>query len=101
MVQFKDEVFTGMQESLNKMKELAKTLKEQKEVVKEEEPSENEDVKKLMEKLNELTNLATHQKSIINNPHTSNEHLGKRNNFPPPPTKEFPYAPAQNAPRPF
>ncbi|MBW0471645.1 hypothetical protein O181_011360 [Austropuccinia psidii MF-1] len=99
-VQFKDKVFTRMQQCLKKMKELTKTLKEQKEVVKEVELAENEDVKKLMEQLNELTNLATPQNKIINNSHSINQDLRQRNNFPPPPTKEFPYVPEQNPPRP-
>ncbi|MBW0522899.1 hypothetical protein O181_062614 [Austropuccinia psidii MF-1] len=72
-VQLKEEEFTGMQEALNKMKELTRILKEQKEVVKDEAPAENEDVKQFMDQLNELTNVATPQKKIMNNPQSKNQ----------------------------
>ncbi|MBW0577094.1 hypothetical protein O181_116809 [Austropuccinia psidii MF-1] len=51
-VQFKEEVFPGIQEALKKMKEITKTLKEQREVVKDEAPAENEDFKRFMDQLN-------------------------------------------------
>ncbi|MBW0556190.1 hypothetical protein O181_095905 [Austropuccinia psidii MF-1] len=98
-VQFKEEVFPGMQEALKKMKELTRTLKEQKEVVKEEAPAENEDVKKFMDQLNELTNVAKPQKKIINNPQSNNQGFRPRDNFSPPPNRSVPYIPAQNVPK--
>ncbi|MBW0566115.1 hypothetical protein O181_105830 [Austropuccinia psidii MF-1] len=98
-VQFKEEVFPGMQEALKKMKELTRTLKEQKEVVKEEAPAENEDVKQFMDQLNELTNVATPQKKIINNPQSNNQGFRPRDNVSPPPNRSVPYVPAQNVPK--
>ncbi|MBW0466602.1 hypothetical protein O181_006317 [Austropuccinia psidii MF-1] len=90
-----------MQEALKKMKELPKTLNEKKEVVKEEEPAENENVKKFMKQLNGLTNVTKHQKKIINNPHSKNKYFRPRENFAPPPKRIFTYAPAENAPKTF
>ncbi|MBW0542492.1 hypothetical protein O181_082207 [Austropuccinia psidii MF-1] len=98
-VQFKEEVFLGMKEAFKKMKELKKTLKEQREVVKDEEPAENEDVKKFMEQLNELTNVATPQKKIINNPQSNNQGFIPRDNVSSPPKTSVPYVPAQNVPK--
>ncbi|MBW0539002.1 hypothetical protein O181_078717 [Austropuccinia psidii MF-1] len=57
--QFQEGLFTGMQEALKKMKALTKPLKEQKEAVNKEVSSENDDVKQLINQLNELTNVAT------------------------------------------
>ncbi|MBW0566753.1 hypothetical protein O181_106468 [Austropuccinia psidii MF-1] len=56
--QLKEDLFPGMQEALKKMKELTKTLKEQKEAVNKEVSSESDDVKQLINQLNELTNVA-------------------------------------------
>ncbi|MBW0577413.1 hypothetical protein O181_117128 [Austropuccinia psidii MF-1] len=98
-VQFKEEIFPGMQEALKKIKELTKTLKEQREVVKDEAPAENEDVKKFMDQLNELTNVATPQKKIINNPQSNNQGFRPRDNVSPPPNRSVPYVPAQNLPK--
>ncbi|MBW0558928.1 hypothetical protein O181_098643 [Austropuccinia psidii MF-1] len=99
MVQLKEELFAGIQEALKKMQELTKTLKEQKEVVNDEEPSENEDVKQLMDQLNELTNLAKPQKKIISNPQSNNQGFSPRDNVCQPPNRRVPYVPAQNLPR--
>ncbi|MBW0568461.1 hypothetical protein O181_108176 [Austropuccinia psidii MF-1] len=99
MVQFKEELFPGMQEALKKMKELTKTLKEQKEVVNDEAPSENEDVKKLMDQLNELTNFAKPQSKIISNPWSNNQVFSPRDNVCEPPNRSVPYVSAQNLPR--
>ncbi|MBW0523146.1 hypothetical protein O181_062861 [Austropuccinia psidii MF-1] len=98
-VQFKEEIFPGIQEALKKMKELTKILKEQREVVKDEAPSKNEDVKKLMDQLNELTNVATPAKKIINNPQSNNQGFRPRDNVSPPPNRSEPYVPAQNVPK--
>ncbi|MBW0540274.1 hypothetical protein O181_079989 [Austropuccinia psidii MF-1] len=98
-VQFKEEVFPGMQEALKKMKELTQTLKEQKEVVKDEAPSENKEVKQFMDQLNELTNVATPQNKIINNPQSNNQGFRSRDNVSPPPNRSVPYVPAQNVPK--
>ncbi|MBW0569838.1 hypothetical protein O181_109553 [Austropuccinia psidii MF-1] len=87
-----------MQEALNKMKELAKSLKEQREVVKAEAPAENEDVKRFMDQLNELTNVATPQKKITKNPQSNNQGFRRRDNVSPPPNRSVPYVPAQNLP---
>ncbi|MBW0510960.1 hypothetical protein O181_050675 [Austropuccinia psidii MF-1] len=87
-----------MQEALNKMKELTRNLKEQKEVVKEEAPAENEDSKQFMDQLNELTNVATPQKKIINNPQPNNQGFRPRDNVSPPPNRSVLYVPAQNVP---
>ncbi|MBW0521942.1 hypothetical protein O181_061657 [Austropuccinia psidii MF-1] len=88
-----------MKEALKKMKELTRTLKEQKEVVKEEAPAENEDVKQFMDQLNELTNVATPQKKIINNPQSNNQGFIPQDNVSPPPKRSVPYVPAQNVPK--
>ncbi|MBW0548519.1 hypothetical protein O181_088234 [Austropuccinia psidii MF-1] len=85
-----------MQEALKKMKELTKTLKEQKEAVNKEVPSENEDVKQFMNQLNELTNMAKPQNKIINSPQSSNQGFKARENVPQPPNRSLPYVPAQN-----
>ncbi|MBW0585017.1 hypothetical protein O181_124732 [Austropuccinia psidii MF-1] len=69
-----------MQEALKKRKELTKTLKEQREVVKEEAPAENED-------------------NIINNPQSNNQGFRPRDNVSPPPNRSVPYVPAQNVPK--
>ncbi|MBW0494622.1 hypothetical protein O181_034337 [Austropuccinia psidii MF-1] len=98
-VQFKEEVFPGMQEALKKMKELTETLKEQKKVVKDEAPAENEDVKQFMDQSNELTNVATPQKKIINNPQSNIQGFRPRDNVSPPPNRSVPYVPAQNVPK--
>ncbi|MBW0548493.1 hypothetical protein O181_088208 [Austropuccinia psidii MF-1] len=98
-VQFKEEVFPGMQEALKKMKELTKTLKGQKEVVKDEAPAENEDVKQFMDQLNGLTNVAKPQKEIINNPQSKNQGFRPRDNVSPPPNRSVPYVQAQNVPK--
>ncbi|MBW0489757.1 hypothetical protein O181_029472 [Austropuccinia psidii MF-1] len=81
------------------MKELTKTLKEQKEAVNNEAASENEDIKQCMNQLNELTNVATPQKKIINSPQSSNQRFKPRENVPPPPNRSVPYVPAQNVPK--
>ncbi|MBW0526407.1 hypothetical protein O181_066122 [Austropuccinia psidii MF-1] len=88
-----------MQEALKKMKELTRTLKEQKEVVKEEAPAENEDFKQFMDQLNELTNSPTPQNKIINTPQSNNQGLRSRYNVSPPPNRIVPYVPAQNVPK--
>ncbi|MBW0496330.1 hypothetical protein O181_036045 [Austropuccinia psidii MF-1] len=88
-----------MQEALKKMKELTKTLKEQKEVVKDEAPAENQDIKQFMNQLNELTNVATPQKKIISNPQSKNQGFRPRDNVSPPPNRSVPYVPAQNLPK--
>ncbi|MBW0555761.1 hypothetical protein O181_095476 [Austropuccinia psidii MF-1] len=98
-VQFKEEVFPGMQEALKKMKELTKALREQKEVDKDEAPPENEDVKQFMDKLNELTNVAKPKKKIINNPQSNNQGFRPRANASPPPNRSVPYVSAQNVPK--
>ncbi|MBW0496530.1 hypothetical protein O181_036245 [Austropuccinia psidii MF-1] len=98
-VQFKEEEFPGMQEALNKMKELTKTLKEQKESVKDDAPVENEAVKQFLDQLNELTNVATPQKKIINNPQSNNQGFRPKDNVSPPPNRSVPYVPAQNVPK--
>ncbi|MBW0569685.1 hypothetical protein O181_109400, partial [Austropuccinia psidii MF-1] len=98
-VQFNKEIFPAMKEALKKMKELTKTLKEQREVVKDEAPAENEDVKKFMDQLNELTNVATPQTQIINKPQSNNQGFRPRDNFSPPPNRSVPYVPAQNVPK--
>ncbi|MBW0524525.1 hypothetical protein O181_064240 [Austropuccinia psidii MF-1] len=58
-VQLKEGLSPEMQESLKKMKELTKTLKQQKEAVNKEVPPENEDVKQSMDQLNKLTDVST------------------------------------------
>ncbi|MBW0570624.1 hypothetical protein O181_110339 [Austropuccinia psidii MF-1] len=88
-----------MQEALKKMKELTKTPKEQRELVKEEAPAEREDVKRFMDQLNELTNLATPQKTMINSPQSNNQGFRPRDNVSPPPNRSVPYVPAQNVPK--
>ncbi|MBW0553818.1 hypothetical protein O181_093533 [Austropuccinia psidii MF-1] len=84
-VQFKEGVLPGRQEALKKIKELTRTLKEQKEVFKEEGPAENEDVKQFMDQLNELTNVVKPQKKSINNPQSNNQVFRPRENVSPPP----------------
>ncbi|MBW0542853.1 hypothetical protein O181_082568 [Austropuccinia psidii MF-1] len=81
------------------MKEISQTLKEQKEVVKDEEPSENKDVKQFMDQLNKLTNVVTPQRKIINNPQSNNQGSRLRDNVSPPPNRSVPYVPAQNVPK--
>ncbi|MBW0566978.1 hypothetical protein O181_106693, partial [Austropuccinia psidii MF-1] len=88
-----------MQEALKKMKELTKALKEQREVVKDEEPAENEDVKQLMDRLNELTHVVTPQKKITNNPQSKNQGFRSRDNVSQPPNRSVPYVPAENVPK--
>ncbi|MBW0502788.1 hypothetical protein O181_042503 [Austropuccinia psidii MF-1] len=83
-VQFKEAVFPGMQEALKKMKEPTQILKEQKEVVKDEAPAENEDVKQFMDQLNELTNVVRPQKLIINNSQSNSKGSRQRYNVSPP-----------------
>ncbi|MBW0524561.1 hypothetical protein O181_064276 [Austropuccinia psidii MF-1] len=98
-VQFKEEIFPGMQEAFQKKKEPTKNLKEQKEVVKEDPPSENEDLKLFMDQLNELTNVATPHKKIIHSTQSNNQGLRQRNNVSLPPNRSLPYVPAQNIPK--
>ncbi|MBW0500026.1 hypothetical protein O181_039741 [Austropuccinia psidii MF-1] len=88
-----------MPEALKKMQELTKTLKEQKEEVKDEAPVENEDVKKFFDQLNELTNVATPQKKIINNPQSKNQGVRPKYNVSPPPNRSVTHVPAQNVPK--
>ncbi|MBW0516755.1 hypothetical protein O181_056470 [Austropuccinia psidii MF-1] len=98
-VQFKEDVFPEMQEALKKIKELTKTLQEQRELFKEEAPAENEDVKTFMDQLNELTNVAKPQKKIINNTKAKKQGFRPRDNVSPPPNRCVPYVPAQNVPK--
>ncbi|MBW0521744.1 hypothetical protein O181_061459 [Austropuccinia psidii MF-1] len=88
-----------MQEALTKMKELTKTLKEQKEVVKDEEPAEIEDFKQFMDQLNELTNVVSPKQKIINKPQLNNQGCRPRDNASPPPNRSVPYVPAHNVPK--
>ncbi|MBW0503265.1 hypothetical protein O181_042980 [Austropuccinia psidii MF-1] len=88
-----------MQEALKKMKELTKNLKEKKEEVKDEAPVENEDCKKFLDQLSELTNVATPQKRIINNPKSKNQGFRLKDNVSPPPNRSVPYVPAHNVPK--
>ncbi|MBW0576631.1 hypothetical protein O181_116346 [Austropuccinia psidii MF-1] len=88
-----------MQEAPKKMKELTKTLKEQREVVKDEAPAEIEVVKTFMDQLNELTNVGTPQKKTINNPQSKNQGFRPRDNVSPPPNGSVPYVPAHNVPK--
>ncbi|MBW0542330.1 hypothetical protein O181_082045 [Austropuccinia psidii MF-1] len=81
------------------MKEPTRTLNEQREVVQDEAPAENEDVKNFMEQLNELTNVATPQKKIINKPQSNNKGFRPRDNVSPPPNRSVSYVPAQNVPK--
>ncbi|MBW0527176.1 hypothetical protein O181_066891 [Austropuccinia psidii MF-1] len=97
--QFKEEVFPGMQEDLKKMKELTKALKEQKEVVRDGTPAENEDVKQVMDQLNELPNVVTPQKKIINHTQSKNQGFRPRDNFSASPNRSVPYVPEQNVPK--
>ncbi|MBW0493912.1 hypothetical protein O181_033627 [Austropuccinia psidii MF-1] len=98
-VKCKGEAFPGMQEALKKIKELTKTPKEQKEAVKDEEHVENEDFKKLLDQLNELTIVAKPQKKIINNPQSNNQGFRPKDNVSPPLNRSVPYFPAQNVPK--
>ncbi|MBW0550481.1 hypothetical protein O181_090196, partial [Austropuccinia psidii MF-1] len=88
-----------MKEALNKMKELTKNLKEQKEVVKDEAPADNKDLNQFMDQLNELTNMVTPQKKIIDNPQSNNQEFRPRDKVSPPPNRSVPYVPAQNVPK--
>ncbi|MBW0537999.1 hypothetical protein O181_077714 [Austropuccinia psidii MF-1] len=81
------------------MKELIKTLKEQKEAVMDEAPVENKNVKQFLDQLNELTNVATPQKKIINNPQSNNQGFRPKDNVSSPPNRSVPYVPAQNVPK--
>ncbi|MBW0482053.1 hypothetical protein O181_021768 [Austropuccinia psidii MF-1] len=87
-----------MKEALKKMKELTKTLKGQKGAVKDEEPVENEDVKQVLDKLNEPTNVATPQKKMIKNSQSRNQGFRPKDNVSPPPNRSVQYVPAQNVP---
>ncbi|MBW0477089.1 hypothetical protein O181_016804 [Austropuccinia psidii MF-1] len=88
-----------MKEALKKMKEITQTLKEQKEIVKDEGPAENENIKQFMNQLNELTSVATPKNKIINNPQQNNQGFRPKDNFPPSPNRSVPYVPAQNVPK--
>ncbi|MBW0564083.1 hypothetical protein O181_103798 [Austropuccinia psidii MF-1] len=81
-VKFKEELFPGMEYALKKMKELTKTLKEQKVVVNKEVCREKEFSNEFMEKLDDLR-------------------FRPKENLPPASSRYVPYAPAQNAPKPF
>ncbi|MBW0513429.1 hypothetical protein O181_053144 [Austropuccinia psidii MF-1] len=52
-----------------------------------------------MHQLNELTNVATPQKKVTNNPQSSNQVLRPRDNVSPQPNRRVPYVPAQNVPK--
>ncbi|MBW0573400.1 hypothetical protein O181_113115 [Austropuccinia psidii MF-1] len=53
-VHFKEEAFAGINEALNKMKEITESLKEQKMETRKQAQGENEDSKKFMTQLGEL-----------------------------------------------
>ncbi|MBW0509411.1 hypothetical protein O181_049126 [Austropuccinia psidii MF-1] len=98
-VQFKEEGFPGIEEALKKMNELSKSLKEQKEVVTDDAPAENEDFKQFMDQLDELTNVAKPQKKIMSNPQSNNPGFRPRDNFSQSPNRSVPYVLAQNVPK--
>ncbi|MBW0526539.1 hypothetical protein O181_066254 [Austropuccinia psidii MF-1] len=100
-VKFKEELFPGMQEALKKMKELTKTLKEQKLVFNKEVTREKEVSKQLMEQLDEVSKSAKPQKVAYANPQAENLGLRPKENLPPESSRYVPYAPAQNAPKTF
>ncbi|MBW0575311.1 hypothetical protein O181_115026 [Austropuccinia psidii MF-1] len=90
-----------MQESLKKMKELTKTLKEQQVVVNKEVPREKEVFKHFMEQLDELTEIAKPQKVSYANPQAENSGVAQKENLSPASSRYVPYAPAQNEPKLF
>ncbi|MBW0511354.1 hypothetical protein O181_051069 [Austropuccinia psidii MF-1] len=83
------------------MKDPTKTLKEQQVVVNKEVPREKEVSKQFMEQLDELSYIAKPQKIAYANPQAENSGLRPKTNLPPASSSYVPYAPAQNAPKPF
>ncbi|MBW0576849.1 hypothetical protein O181_116564 [Austropuccinia psidii MF-1] len=98
-VHIKEVAFPGIQEALKKMKELTKALKEQKEAVKDEAPVENEYFKQFLDQSNYLTNVATPQKKIVNNPQSNNQGFRPKDNVSPPPNRSVPFVPAHKLPK--
>ncbi|MBW0525398.1 hypothetical protein O181_065113 [Austropuccinia psidii MF-1] len=69
------------------------------EAVKDEAPVENEDVKQFLDQFNELPNLSTPKKKIINNLQSKNKGFRPKDNVSPLPNRIVPYVPAQNVPK--
>ncbi|MBW0585567.1 hypothetical protein O181_125282, partial [Austropuccinia psidii MF-1] len=51
-----------------------------------------------MDQFNELTNAATPQKKVINNPQSNSQGFRPRDNVSPPPNRSVAYVPGQNVP---
>ncbi|MBW0528201.1 hypothetical protein O181_067916 [Austropuccinia psidii MF-1] len=83
------------------MEELTKTLKEQQVVVNKEVPREKEVSKQFMEQLDELSKISKPQKIAYPKPQAENSGFRPKENLPPASPRYVPYAPAQNAPKPF
>ncbi|MBW0547664.1 hypothetical protein O181_087379 [Austropuccinia psidii MF-1] len=90
-----------MEKALKKMKELTKTLKEQKVVVNEELSREKEVSKQLMEQLDELSQIAKPQKIPYANTQAEISGFRPKESLPPASSRYVSYEPAQNAPKPF
>ncbi|MBW0468349.1 hypothetical protein O181_008064 [Austropuccinia psidii MF-1] len=100
-VKFKEELFLGIQGALKKMKELTKTLKEQQVVVNKEVPREKEVSRKFLEQMDELSKISQPQNIAYSNPQAEYSEFRLKENLPPTSSRYVPYAPAQNAPKPF